>query len=59
MTTEGAAIDTVVTGYAFVRLAMPTNPSRPEPKSQRAGGMGTAVGENSMSLRPSLMIAQS
>ena len=28
---------------AFLRLAMPTSPSRPEPKSQRAAGTGTTV----------------
>lgn len=28
---------------AFLRLARPTKPSRPEPKSQTAAGTGTAV----------------
>ena len=37
-TPEGVAVDRVVTVYAFLRLAMPTRPSRPEPKSHAAAG---------------------
>jgi hypothetical protein len=41
--TEAAvSVDKVVTVYAFLRLAMATNPIRPEPKSQTAAGAGTA-----------------
>jgi hypothetical protein len=35
-----AADDIVVTGYVLLRLDIPTNPSRPEPKSQIAEGSG-------------------
>ena len=41
-TLEGVAIDRVVNVYAFLRLAIPTNPSRPELNSHAAAGMGTA-----------------
>ena len=37
-----AAAGDDVTGYDFLRLAMPISPSRPEPKSQTDAGMGTA-----------------
>ena len=40
---EGAVIDTLTSAYAFLRLDIPISPSRPEPKSQMAGGIGTAV----------------
>ena len=39
---RAVAADKNVAGYAFLRLAMPTRPSRPEPKSQTAAGIGTA-----------------
>ena len=42
-TPEGVAVDRVVSGYAFLRLAIPTSPSRPEPNSQTAAGTGTKV----------------
>jgi len=32
------------TGYAFLRLDIPISPSRPEPKSHMAAGIGTAAG---------------
>jgi hypothetical protein len=43
---KGAAVGTIVTSYAFLRLAIPTKPSSPEPKSHTAPGKGTAVGTN-------------
>ena len=40
---EGAgSVDRVVTVYAFLRLATPIKPKRPEPKSQTAAGTGIA-----------------
>jgi hypothetical protein len=36
-----ASVGSIVIVYAFLRLAMPTNPSRPEPNSQAAVGTGT------------------
>ena len=38
---EGAAFDLLVFSYAFFLLAIPIKPSRPEPKSQTAAGIGT------------------
>jgi len=35
------AVDMNVAGYAFLRLAMPTSPSRPKPKSRMAGAVYT------------------
>ena len=40
---EGAAVDEYVVSYAFLRLAIPIKPSRPEPKSQTAAGSGTTA----------------
>jgi len=37
------ALFRVVTGYAFLCLATPTIPNKPEPNSQTDAGMGTAV----------------
>jgi len=44
---EVAAVDfyVVIAGYAFLRLAIPTSPSNPEPKSQAAAGTGTTVAD--------------
>ena len=36
-TPEGATVYKIVTGYPFLCLAIPTRPSRPEPKSKRDG----------------------
>ena len=35
-------------GYNFLRYAKPTSPTKPEPKSQKAAGSGTAVGYSIM-----------
>ncbi len=40
---KAAAVDSVVTDYAFLRLAIPINPRRPEPNSHTAAGTGTAA----------------
>ena len=40
---KAAAIGSTVAGYAFLRRAIPTRPSRPEPNSQTAAGIGTAL----------------
>lgn len=43
---RAVSLDMVVTIYAFLRLAIPIKPRRPEPKSQTAAGTGTASTHN-------------
>ena len=38
---EGATIDYLLCIYAFLRLATPTKPKRPDPNSHNAAGTGT------------------
>jgi hypothetical protein len=42
---EEAAFDYLLSSYAFLLLAMPIKPIRPEPKSQAAAGIGTAFSD--------------
>ena len=51
--TEAAvSVGRVVTVYAFLRLATPTRPSRPEPKSHAAAGTGIALISASKEVTP-------